>query len=152
MLRPVSLRVGQAPGLLKQLGQVRSAEEGHAQEPQARRGIIVHGMNRDDVGMLQTGQYHRFVTLGARDLEGDGTMSQADLLGQKNPGERPSAKLDLEQETTHKITDPRQLCGIIGLLLAVTVRILTLCGRVMHFKVRRRPGIMRSEPVLSTRG
>ena len=88
------LRVGQTPGLLEQLGQVRAAEEGHAQEPQARRGIIVHGMNRDDVGMLETSQYLRFVTLGARDLEGDRAMSQANLLGQKNPSERPSAKLE----------------------------------------------------------
>jgi hypothetical protein len=127
------LRVGQPPGLLEQLGQVRATEEGHAQEPQARCGIIVHGVNRDDVGMLQARHYLRFVSFGARDLEGDSPMSQADLLGQKNPGEGPSAKLKLEQETTDKITDPRQLCDTIGLLLAVTVRILTLRGRIMPF-------------------
>jgi hypothetical protein len=132
------------------LGQVRAAEEGHAQESQARCRIIVHGMNRDDVGMLQARQYLRFVTLGARDLEGNSPMSQADLLGQKNPSEGASAKLELEQETTDEITDPRQLCSIIGLLLAVTVRILTLRGRIMHFKVRRRSEIIRSGPVVST--
>ena len=69
-------------GGLEHLRQSRATEIGHAEQSEPRGGIVVHRINRDDVGVLELREDLRFLSLGAGDLERDEPVSQIDLLGE----------------------------------------------------------------------
>ena len=60
------LGMGQPPRFLEQLCEVGTAEEGHAEEPEARRRLIQNRVDRNDVCVLKPCEDAGLVTLGAR--------------------------------------------------------------------------------------
>jgi hypothetical protein len=89
---PCGLLVCETPGMLEQLGQIRAPEKRHAEQPQTRCWIIVHGMNGDDMSVLKAGQYSRLVSLRAGHLEGDKPVPETGLLRQINSGKCTSTE------------------------------------------------------------
>ena len=87
---------------IEQPGQRGAAEIGHAQRAQAAGRVVLDGVERDDVGVLQARQRQVLAGLAGRELEDDRPVAQRKLAGQEDPALRSAAELGQEQEVAQR--------------------------------------------------
>jgi hypothetical protein len=104
---PRSLILSKAPCHLEKLSQVRSTEEGHAEQPQPRCLINMNRIDRHDMGVLQAGEYPGLVSFGERDLDGNQAPPQVHFFRQEDPGKRPATELQDDVKSSHLVADSK---------------------------------------------
>jgi hypothetical protein len=90
----------QPPCFLEQLSEVGSAEKWHAQKPQASLRVIMDGMDRNDMSVLEPSEKPGFVSLGAGDLQGHQATPQVHFLRQEDARERTPPEFHDKSEAT----------------------------------------------------
>ena len=93
---------------LQHPGQAGAAEIRHAQQPQVAGGIILNGVERDNVRVLQVRQRQVFLTVAASELEDHGTVGEGRLQCQEDATDRAPADLGQKAEIAQRLARFRE--------------------------------------------
>ena len=88
----------------EQLRQCGAPEIGHAEHPQVPIGVVLHRIERHDVGMLQAGQRQVLLAPAGRDLQHDRPVGQGRLDRQEDPAVGTASQDGQQREVSQHLT------------------------------------------------